>query len=124
MRKPTLTSKPNRTSSRVDSNVPVGLERQHTSGKQEALGDINEEWSEFSDDELEDGFGQGYDPATKSRIICFNKCLVGPAGSNSPIVTSIINIMMIGFNILTLAYTLRGSWYWAISLNIFIGMMA
>ena len=65
-----------------------------------------DDFTEFSDGELEEGYGEGYDPATNSRIICFNKCLVGPAGAKSPVVTSCLNLMLIAFNILTLVYTL------------------
>ena len=48
---------------------------------------------------------------------------MGPEGSNSPIVTNVINLIMIGLNILCLGYTLKGSWIWLISINIVIGCM-
>ena len=60
---------------------------------------------------------------TNSRIVCFNKCLMGPAGSKSPIVTNMINFLMIGLNIATLNMMLDDGWIWLISINIAIGCL-
>ena len=67
---------------------------------------------------------QGADPTSRSRIVCKGKCLMGPAGTKSPLVTNIINFIMIGFNVLAIPYTLEGAWTWLVSINIAFGCRA
>ena len=50
---------------------------------------------------------------------------MGPsAKSTSPKVANIVNMIMIGFNILTICYTLRGEWAnWLVAINIVLGCL-
>ncbi len=75
--------------------------------------------------EVEEARARRKDPRSFSTILCFNKCLTGPPEkSTSPKVANAVNIVMIGFNILAMTYTLKGQWIWLVSLNVCIGIIA
>ena len=83
------------------------------------------EWVEFDMIELEEARARKKDPRSFSRICCFKKCVIGPVeNSKSPIVANTLNIIMIGFNVLTATYTMQDHWSWLIYVNILIGMIA
>ena len=75
--------------------------------------------------EVEEAMRRKSDPSSFSQIICGKRCLTGPsAKSTSPKVANTVNIVMIGFNILTISYTLRGEWFsWLVALNIVLGCL-
>jgi len=76
--------------------------------------------------ELEEAMRRRKDPRSNSQIICCKRCLVGPSEkSTSPKVANTVNLLMIGFNILSICYTLRGEELaWLVSLNIGLGLIA
>ena len=49
---------------------------------------------------------------------------MGPAGTKSPLITNILNFMIIGFNIAAIPYTLDYSWTWLVSINVAFGCLA
>ena len=86
--------------------------------------EIEEEWDEFTIHEHEAAQRAGKDPSSRSRICCRRKCLMGPAGTKSPLVTNILHFMIIGFNVAAIPYTLDYSWTWLASINIAFGCLA
>lgn len=75
--------------------------------------------------ELEEAQKHKKDLSSRSRIICWKRCFVGPKEtSKSPMVTNLVNMIMLGLNFATLFYGLKGSWRWLVSINILIGFLA
>ena len=87
--------------------------------------DQDESWVDFEAMEVEEARSRRKDPRSYSTIFCFNQCLTGPSEkATGPKVANAINMMMIGFNILAMTYTLKGQWVWLVSLNICFGIIA
>ena len=75
--------------------------------------------------EVEEAMRRRKDPRSLSRILCYGKCLTGPSNKGtSAVIANMLNLILIGFNIVMVCYTLKESWIWLCSISIAFGVIS